>query len=93
MLAKDPIVTPLHKHRHTHSAELGGPRVERRRADADLTAKVGNTFAAFVAFEQHHHLAIGETGLLDPKPPPYRENSTSDSSGFQGGLPSDFKRG
>jgi hypothetical protein len=33
-------------HGHVHATELGAPLVERRRADANLTAKVGNTFAA-----------------------------------------------
>lgn len=69
-----------------HAAELGTPLVERRRADAQLAAELGDRQAGFRPLERIDDLAVGEARFLHARDSPVRV-STSQCVGFTGGLP------
>src|SRR5579859_2485488 len=73
--------------RHVHAAVLRAPLVERRRADPQLSAKIRYRQPRLYALQRVHDLAIRESRLLHSVELPQRENSTSDLTGFSGGLP------
>lgn len=56
----------LHPHhqRRIHTAELAAPLVERRRADAVLTAQLGDRAAGLSLLENRQDLAVAESGRL-----------------------------
>lgn len=72
-----------------HAAELGALLVEGGAANPVLTAQIRYGNARFGLLENGQDLAIAEWGCLQCKTFSARmgENSTSDDSGFQGGLP------
>ena len=74
--------------RDVHAAVLRAPFVKRGRADTQLPAQVRYRQPRLHTLERVHDLAVRESRLLHSVELPQRENSTSDHSGFSGGLPS-----
>ena len=69
-----------------HAAELGPPLVKSRRADSQFATQLGDGQPGLCPLEYVDDLAIGETRFLDGRDSPVRL-STSQRSGFAGGLP------